>query len=165
MPTVKLSSKNQITLPVDIVRSFGLTPGDKLVVQVVDWRIILMKESENTVEQFKGSTKGVYGSLEEIDDYIAESRGRWNREQWKEEFYDIIASDPDAKKIMQKLAGSPDFKLPEPDLTKIEGIDRKRMDEALDKLLLHGGVRRIPAPPGVGSYQYQYRLVREFSRS
>ena len=165
LPSVTMSSKNQITLPVEIVRSFGLKPGDKLVAQVIDWRIVLMKESENTIERFRGSMKGMHGSIEEIDDYIAESRGRWDREQWKEEFYDIIESDPDAKRILQKLASTPDFKLPEPDLTNIEGIDQLRMDEALDALLLHGGVRKIPAPPGIGAYQHQYRLVREFTRS
>jgi len=31
---------------VDMMRSFGLKPGEKLVVQANDWRIVLMKESK-----------------------------------------------------------------------------------------------------------------------
>ena len=36
MPTATLSSKYQITIPMEIVRSLGLKPGDKLAVERVE---------------------------------------------------------------------------------------------------------------------------------
>lgn len=41
MPRITLSSKNQITLPVDIVRILDLKPGDKLVAELIDDHIVL----------------------------------------------------------------------------------------------------------------------------
>ena len=42
MATITLSSKHQVTLPVDIVRSLGLKAGDKLVAELIDDRIVLL---------------------------------------------------------------------------------------------------------------------------
>ena len=47
MATVTLSSKHQITLPVDIVRRLGLKAGDKLVAELSDDRIVLLPKHEN----------------------------------------------------------------------------------------------------------------------
>ena len=165
MATVTLSSKHQITIPMEIVRAMGLKPGEKLIAESIDWRIVLMKESENTIEQLKGSMKGVYGStLEEIDRYVAEERRSPERDEWREQFYDLIARDPDARKVVESLRRRPNRTGPGPDVMRIKGIT-KRVDEALKELVEHGGVRRIPAPPGVGEYEWQYRLVQEFAES
>ena len=165
MATVTLSSKHQITIPMEIVRAMGLKPGEKLIAEPVDWRIVLMKESENTIEQLKGSMKGVYGStLEEIDRYVAEERRSPERDEWREQFYDLIARDPDAHKVVESLRRCPNRTGPEPDVLRIKGVT-KRVGEAIKELVRHGGVRRIPAPPGVGAYEWQYRLVHEFAES
>lgn len=165
MATVTLSSKHQITIPMEIVRAMGLKPGEKLIAEPIDWRIVLMKESENTIEQLKGSMKGVYGStLEEIDRYVAEERRSPERDEWREQFYDLIARDPAAHKIVESLRRCPNRTRPEPDVLRIKGIT-KRVGEALKALIEHGGVRRIPAPPGVGGYEWQYRLIQEFAES
>ena len=76
----------------------------------------------------------------------------------------LIASDPAAHKIVESLRRFPNRTRPEPDVLRIKGIT-KRVDEALRALIEHGGVRRIPAPPGVGGYDWQYRLVQEFAES
>lgn len=163
MPIVTLSSKNQITLPVEIVRSMGLKPGDKLIAEALDWRIVMMKESENRLERYVGSLRGVYGkTVEEIDRYVREERASPDRDEWEHQFYDIINGDPDSEAIVEWLSHCPKYRCPEPDLWRIQRINPKRVEEALQKLVTHGGVRKIPAPPGVKAYKWQYYLVRDF---
>ena len=78
MPTVTLSSKNQITLPVSMLRDMGLQAGAKLVVELVDGRIMLLPEPTSWVDYLAGSMKGVYGETkEEVARYIAEARNGW----------------------------------------------------------------------------------------
>lgn len=68
MATVTLSSEHQITLPVELVRSLKLEPGDKLVVELVDDHLIVLPEPGSWADYFRGSMKGVYGdTVEEID--------------------------------------------------------------------------------------------------
>ncbi len=85
MPVVTLSSKNQITLPAEIVRSFGLKAGDKLIAELVGDHIVLMPQPESWADYFVGSMNGVYGSTkEEIDRYIAEVRFGWDIDALKD---------------------------------------------------------------------------------
>jgi len=80
--TTKLSGKNQITLPVAMVRRLGLTPGRKLMLRLEDDRIVLRPEPEDWVEYFHGSMKGVYGStVEEMDEYVRKERASWRRRE------------------------------------------------------------------------------------
>ena len=164
MPTVTLSSKHQVTLPVDMVRTLGLKSGDKLVAELVDDHIVLLPQPESWADYFIGSMKGVYGStLEEIDRYIADERRSLERDEWRERFYDLIARNPDSEKIVASLRKRSNLAAPEPELLRIDGVDPKRAAEALRELVRHGGVRKIPPPPGIGAYEWQYRLVREFA--
>ena len=79
MTNVTLSSKNQITLPVEMVRALSLRQGDKLVAELIDNHIVLLPKPESWVDYFEGSMKGVYGSTKgEIDRYIAEVRYGWD---------------------------------------------------------------------------------------
>ncbi|MGD0115220.1 MAG: AbrB/MazE/SpoVT family DNA-binding domain-containing protein [Dehalococcoidia bacterium] len=79
-----LSSKNQITLPVAVVRRLGLQPGRRLMVRLEDDRIVLRPEPEDWVEYFRGSMKGVYGNTrEEMDAYVRKERASWRRRQEK----------------------------------------------------------------------------------
>lgn len=74
----KISSKHQITLPVEAVRRLGLEPGDRLAVRVEDDRIVLRPQPRDWVEYYKGRFRGVYGSAaEEIDEYIRKERESW----------------------------------------------------------------------------------------
>ncbi len=77
---VTLSSKNQITLPVAVVRRLDLHPGRRLTVRLEDDRIVLRPEPEDWVEYFRGSMKGVYGkTFQEMDDYVRQERASWRR--------------------------------------------------------------------------------------
>lgn len=166
MPEVTLSSKNQITIPVAMVRALGLKAGDELnIIQVGD-HLALFPTPANWVDYFRGSLKGVYGSTkEEIDRYIAEERASWDRsrdsQQWLEEIEDLLESDPEAKRIVEELRRRPGCKAPASMPWEIEGIDRARVEEAVSKLVKIGAVRKIPPPPGVRAYQHVLRLVRE----
>lgn len=64
----RISSKNQITVPVDALRRAGLEAGDELRVERAGpGRIVLMR-AERPLEQFAGSLRGAYppGYLEEL---------------------------------------------------------------------------------------------------
>jgi antitoxin ChpS len=79
--TAKLSSKHQITLPVEVVRRLGLEPGDHLAVRVEEGRIVLRPRPRDWVEYLQGSAKGVYGATkEEMDAYVRRERASWRRE-------------------------------------------------------------------------------------
>ncbi len=96
MATITMSSKNQVTLPADMVRGLGLKPGDKLVAQLIDDRIVLLPKPESWTEYFSGSLKGVYGSTkEEIDRYIAEVRHGWDIGALKE----ALIQDPELRAV------------------------------------------------------------------
>lgn len=78
--TSKISTKNQITVPVEIIRSAGLKPGDEL-----DFRIT----TEGNIELFKvarqldgwiGSMTGIYDDF----DLEAERRAWEERDHWLE---------------------------------------------------------------------------------
>lgn len=171
MPIVTVSSKNQITLPAEIVRAFDIKAGEKLIIEGIQWRIVMVKESENKLERYVGSLKGVYGSTkEEIDRYIAEERRGWDRDEWLQQFEDVIAADPAAERIVDILLESPRHTLSEPDLRMHQerglfpsnrGFASSEFEEILEKLVVSGGVRRLPSPPGIMGYKYQYRLVLE----
>ena len=78
----KISSKNQITLPVAMVRRLGLEPGRKLMLRLEDDRIVLRPEPEDWVEYLRGSARGVYGNTrEEMDAYVRKERASWRQHQ------------------------------------------------------------------------------------
>jgi antitoxin ChpS len=98
MATVTLSSKHQVTLPVDMVRSLGLKAGDKLVAELIDDRIVLLPKPESWTNYFTGSLKGVYGDTkEEIDRYIAEIRYGWDIDALK----DALSLDSELRAVYE----------------------------------------------------------------
>lgn len=80
----KISSKNQITLPVAAVRQLGLRPGDRLTVRLEDNRIVLKPRPKNWVEYYRGRLRGVYGAtVEEMDEYVRKERESWQSREEK----------------------------------------------------------------------------------
>ena len=80
MPTITLSSKNQITLPVEMVRALGLKAGEKLDIELISDRLVIWPKPRSYAEYFAGRLKGVWGStVEEVDRYVAEERASWER--------------------------------------------------------------------------------------
>lgn len=70
--TTRISSKNQITIPVEALRQAGLGPGDRLEVTGTEDGRVVLRRAENPFDAFAGALTGVYppGHLEEL-------RGEW----------------------------------------------------------------------------------------
>jgi AbrB family looped-hinge helix DNA binding protein len=70
--TTRISSKNQITIPVEALRDAGLRPGDRLEVAAADDGRVVLRRADNPFETFAGALTGVYppGHLEDL-------RGEW----------------------------------------------------------------------------------------
>ncbi|MGI6308204.1 MAG: AbrB/MazE/SpoVT family DNA-binding domain-containing protein [Dethiobacteria bacterium] len=79
MHSVKVSSKNQVTIPIEICRKLNVKKGSRLIMEIADGKIIITPEPENYVEHYYGMAKGTYGkTVEEIDAYVQDERGSWD---------------------------------------------------------------------------------------
>lgn len=184
MATITLSSKGQVTIPVEIVRASGLKAGDKLDIELIDDRIVIWPKPASYADYFTGSMKGFWGSTEEIDQYIEELRASPEREAWYREFDDLLAVNKDARSIVDALLSCPGHKaIPSelhrryggrewwsqdeakrafPDyfllLTRIPNFSDIRFQEALEKLKDLGAVRekRLEPAPVLGDQVVWY---------
>lgn len=73
----KLSSKNQITIPVDVLRELGLRAGDEVVVSAVNGHIEVTPRPD-WIEEFAGSMPGVWPGGDAVE-YVRELRREWDR--------------------------------------------------------------------------------------
>lgn len=75
----KITSKGQITIPVDVRNELGAKPGDKLSFQKTEHGLIVTRHVEdNQFEAQRGIGNGLpdeFQSLEEIVRYVREMRG------------------------------------------------------------------------------------------
>lgn len=156
MPTVTLSSKNQITLPVEVVRALGLQAGDKIVAEVIDGRIVLLPKPANWADYFKGSLKGTWGATaEEADRYVAEERQSWERSGGDsgDGARAVVLRDPDLLRILESLRAAPDHLLPARDISARAGVPDEGVSSKLDRLVRLGAVDRVRE-----SHRVLYRL-------
>lgn len=65
----RISTKNQVTIPVAALDEAGLHPGDEVVVEVVDTGEVRLRRSALTFEGAFGAMTGAYpeGYLEHLD--------------------------------------------------------------------------------------------------
>ena len=151
MANITLSSKGQVTLPVDILRRLGLKAGDKLIAELIDNRIVLLPQPESWTDYFGGSLKGVYGStVEEIDRYIAEVRYGWEIDALK----DALSVDADLRAVydatsseiargVNEIKKNSRVKLADQQLLRLDELKAvKRVEHPTNKAELH--YRRIP---------------------
>jgi AbrB family looped-hinge helix DNA binding protein len=153
MPTITLSSKHQVTLPVDIVRSLGLKAGDKLVAELIDGRVVLLPQPESWTDYFVGSMKGVYGSTkEEIDRYIAEVRYGWDIGALK----DALALDPEMRQVYEATSSAEARAVSQ--IREASGVKytAQKLDE-LEELQAINPVERPQVDPQGGSERYYRR--------
>lgn len=74
----KVSSKNQITLPVAALRAAGVAPGDLLRVEVVEDGVFrLIRERDPWWELFDKLSSGAYPMISR--DELEEMRDEWER--------------------------------------------------------------------------------------
>jgi bifunctional DNA-binding transcriptional regulator/antitoxin component of YhaV-PrlF toxin-antitoxin module len=66
----KVSTKNQVTVPVDALRAVGLAPGDEVTVQPVGPGEIVIATRGSRVRRHAGIATGIYrvGELDQLRD-------------------------------------------------------------------------------------------------
>jgi bifunctional DNA-binding transcriptional regulator/antitoxin component of YhaV-PrlF toxin-antitoxin module len=68
----RLSSKNQATIPVSVLREAGVSPGDVIRIEAVGPGEIKLLRVADRIERFAGSVPGVYPK-----GYLKKLRGEW----------------------------------------------------------------------------------------
>ncbi len=69
----RLSSKNQITVPADVLRETGLRPGDEVVVRAEGDGRIEVERVEDVIRRYAGALTGVYP-----EGYLDRLRDEWD---------------------------------------------------------------------------------------
>lgn len=71
----RISSKNQVTLPVEELRAAGLAAGDEIHIRAAGRGVLLVETPETLVERFAG----VFDSSVYPDGYLQGLRDEWER--------------------------------------------------------------------------------------
>lgn len=69
----RVSSKNQVTIPVDALRNAGLQPGDHVIARVDGPGRVILEREEDVVERYAGVLTGLYDPS-----YLADLRAEWD---------------------------------------------------------------------------------------
>lgn len=75
--TVKVSGRNQISLPSHARRELGIEAGDRLLVAVQDGMIILLPEPQNYVQAMRGLHSEVWQDVDATV-FLNEERAAWD---------------------------------------------------------------------------------------
>lgn len=70
----RISRKNQVTLPVDVLVRAGLGPGDSLAVELWASGEIVLRREEDPLDRYIGSMTGMYPK-----GYLRALRDEWER--------------------------------------------------------------------------------------
>ena len=85
MDLARVSSKGQVTIPIEIRRQLGIKEGDKVVFTQKDGEIVLLNANRLAFEQFQNSMAGAaveagITSEQDVVDIVREVR----RQMWEE---------------------------------------------------------------------------------
>lgn len=75
MNSSALTTKGQITIPVDIRRQLGLHPGDKIGFMIEDNRVVLFRKESNIEASFGICHPKNSASLKDIEDAVRKRGG------------------------------------------------------------------------------------------
>ena len=84
MPHVRIREKNQVTLPISIVRDADIRENDMLDVAykngVITLSVKKIAEKKRSLMDFVGATRGVYGpDATQVAQYLDSERDTWDR--------------------------------------------------------------------------------------
>jgi AbrB family looped-hinge helix DNA binding protein len=175
MPEVTLSSKNQITLPAEIVRELRLQAGAKLVVELVRDQVVIVPKPASWTDYYTGRLQGVYGrTTAETDRYMAEERASWDvsasdgTRESDEAFIDLYHTDSVIRSLIQVFLGNrPSFiasaKQIAEGVSRVDGqrVDPEVVQAKLNRLCAAGWVRPMSEPD---SSNLRFRLVRRIAQ-
>jgi len=156
-------------LPAEIVKSLGIKAGDKLVMELIDGRIVALPKPENWVEYIAtGLLKGTYGATPEVvDSYIRSLREGPERWEWRRKFEDHLRSDPEVLELARTLQACPFHQASVDELASRLPLDstlqrklRSDLREMLETMLQYGGVRKVRDDHG----KEKYYLVDELAQ-
>jgi bifunctional DNA-binding transcriptional regulator/antitoxin component of YhaV-PrlF toxin-antitoxin module len=68
----RVSSKNQVTLPIDVLVTAGVRPGDSLMVEAKANGEILLRREEDPLDRYVGSMTGLFPP-----DHLRDLRDEW----------------------------------------------------------------------------------------
>jgi AbrB family looped-hinge helix DNA binding protein len=176
MPLVTVSSKYQITLPMEVVRALDIQPGEKLVLDVIDDRIVAIRQPESWISYIRGSAHGLYGETKpQVDRYVAEERAGWDVTPSAapvpdvESFVDYYIENEGTptRSLIDALASSAwPFALTAEEIihqTKLSG--GQIVELVHDGLSPRGWVKSIPAGQGRVKYRLHRDLADEIHRT
>lgn len=73
-----LTSKGQITIPMDVRKRLGLRQGDQIEFDVSHGQTVIrpVRKEKNPFEKWRGAAKGAFpGGLKEINEWVRDMRG------------------------------------------------------------------------------------------
>lgn len=68
----RVSSKNQVTLPIDVLVTAGVRPGDSLMVEAKGTGEIVLRREEDPLDRYIGSMTGMFPP-----NYVRDLRDEW----------------------------------------------------------------------------------------
>jgi len=68
----RVSSKNQVTLPIDVLVTAGVRPGDSLMVEAKATGEIVLRREEDPLDRYVGSMTGMFPP-----NYLRDLRDEW----------------------------------------------------------------------------------------
>ena len=68
MPSTKVSTKHQVTLPSEARRRLGIQPGDRLSVEVTEDALVLRVRSARPSVRLRGLGRGSWAGLDPVEE-------------------------------------------------------------------------------------------------
>jgi len=146
-----------------MVRSLGLAAGDKLVVIQSGDHLAPFPKHADFAEYIVGSMKGFWGNKEQIDRYVDDLGASPERDEAREEVYDLLAVDEVAPSVVNALGAAPQHVAALSDLASSWGAPHVHMvsdavptstaglEAAVATLVRLGAVRRIQRVRGAAT--------------
>lgn len=68
VPSVKVSSKHQVSLPSDARRRLGIQPGDRLSVEVTEDALVLRVRPARPSDRLRGLGRGAWAGVDPVEE-------------------------------------------------------------------------------------------------